>query len=62
MQVFYSEPLEDLPYKAEVLALSGGQVLLAGGVRADSYDAQGTVLLCYTQGRSPALCPKPNTR
>ena len=51
VQVFYSEPLEDLPYKAEVLALSGGQVLLAGGVRADSYDAQGTVLLCYTQGK-----------
>ena len=24
VQVFYSEPLEDLPYKAEVLALSGG--------------------------------------
>lgn len=53
VQVFYSEPLEDLPYKAEVLALSGGQVLLAGGVRADSYDAQGTVLLCYTQGNRP---------
>jgi AraC-like DNA-binding protein len=53
VQVFYSEPLEDLPYKAEVLALSGGQVLLAGGVRADSYDAQGTVLLCYTQGDRP---------
>ena len=49
VQVFYSEPLEDLPYKAEVLALSGGQVLLAGGVRADSYDAQGTVMLFHTQ-------------
>ena len=51
VQVFYSDPLEDLPYKAEALALSGGRVLLAGGVRADSYDAQGTVLLCYTQGK-----------
>ena len=51
VQVFYSEPFEDLPYKAEALALPGGQVLLAGGVRADSYDAQGTVLLCYTQGK-----------
>ena len=53
MQVFYSEPFEDIPYKAEALALPGGQVLLAGGVRADSYDAQGTVLLCYTQGDRP---------
>jgi len=51
VQVFYSEPLEDLPYKAEALALPDGRVLLAGGVRADSYDAQATVLLCYTQGR-----------
>ena len=47
VQVFYSEPFED------ALALPGGQVLLAGGVRADSYDAQGTVLLCYTQGDRP---------
>ena len=53
IQVYYSEPLEGLPYKAEALALPGGRVLLAGSVRADSYDAQGTVLLCYTQGDRP---------
>lgn len=51
VQVFYSEPLDNLPYKAEALALPGGRILLAGGVEADSYDAQGTVLMCYTQGR-----------
>ena len=52
LEVFYSEPIADLPHKPEGLALPGGRYLLTGGCLTDAYDAQGTVLMCYTQGKT----------
>ena len=51
VEVFYTEPIEDLPHKAKCLPLADGRFLLAGGLIKDAYDAQSTVLMCYTQPR-----------
>ena len=55
VEVFYSEPLEVVPHKAEALALSGGDYLMAGGFGESSYDALGTVLLFHTQSQEKGV-------
>lgn len=49
IEVYYSEPIDDLPYKMETLALPGGRFLMAGGVIKDSYDSQGKVIMLHTK-------------
>ncbi|MBQ9462218.1 MAG: helix-turn-helix transcriptional regulator [Bacteroidales bacterium] len=49
VEVYYSEPIENLPLSAEGLALPGGDFLRTGGVIADAYDAQSMVLLFHTR-------------
>lgn len=49
IEVYYTEPIADLPYKMESLALPGGRFLMAGGVIKDSYDSQGMVIMLHTK-------------
>lgn len=51
VEVFHTDPIENLPHKAEALPLPDGRFLLVGGTIKDAYDARSTVLMCYTQPR-----------
>ena len=48
LAVFYSEPLDMIPHKAEAQALPGGDYIMAGGFSGSYYEALGTVLLFHT--------------